>query len=112
MTRPHCPLCGRVSFATTTMYGVRNSCCGLWSWGEAPLVSRETHEARKAAHAAFDTIWKDGMMTRGQAYKALQKKLGMTSEECHMKLMDEYTALKVPQAAFEIRHENDVDVIE
>lgn len=112
MTRPDCPKCGRRSMAFNTKYGVRNSCCDLWSWDGAPLVDRETHEARKAAHAAFDTLWKGGMMSRGEAYRALQRKLGLTADECHMKIMDAETARKVPQAAQEIRQENDVDVIE
>jgi hypothetical protein len=75
-------------------------------------VDRETHEARKAAHAAFDTLWKSGLMSRGAAYRALQGKLGLTADECHMKIMDAATASRVPQAAKEIQQENDVDVIE
>lgn len=98
--------------AVSTRYGTRNSCCGLWSWGGAPLVDRDTHEARKAAHAAFDTIWKDGLMSRSGAYRALQRKLGLTADQCHMKLMSAEMARKVPQAAWDIRQENDVDVIE
>ncbi len=112
MARIRCPKCGAKAHAETTRYGIRNRHCDLWSWGDAPLVNRETHEARKAAHAAFDTLWKSGLMSRGEAYRCLQKKLKLTPDECHMKLMDAATAGLVPQAVMEIQQENDVDVIE
>ena len=32
-----------------TRFGPRDDCCGLWSWGGAPLADAATHAARKAA---------------------------------------------------------------
>jgi hypothetical protein len=42
-----CPKCGRMAVESTTKYGIRSSCCDLWSWDRDPLVDKATHEARK-----------------------------------------------------------------
>lgn len=102
---PICPLCGKEAREARTRYGLRASCCGLWSWDRHPLVSAGTHQARNAAHAAFDALWKGGLISRGQAYSRLGEMLGLTKEQCHMKLMDEATALRVPAAVERIRAE-------
>lgn len=103
--RPICPKCKGVAKETTTRYGLRNQCCDLWSWDRFPLADAKTHEARKAAHAAFDKLWKGKgkVMKRGQAYGALRRELGLTGDECHIKLMDAETAGRVPKAAKRIR---------
>lgn len=85
---PICPRCERISLAQKTKYGVRHSCCGLWSWGGKPLVGAETHEARKAAHAAFDTIWQGGHMSRSYAYEELARRLRISPQECHIAQFD------------------------
>lgn len=97
-----CPACGWPVRSVETRYGTRRSCepCGLWAWGDAPLVDEATHEARKAAHEAFDSLWKTGEMSRGRAYKLLSKKLG---RQAHMKEMSAEEALKVPGWVAEIR---------
>jgi hypothetical protein len=82
-----------------TRYGVRHNCCDLWSWDGAPLVDGETHEARKRAHDAFDTIWKDGRLSRSLAYKILAEKIGLHPKDCHIKLMSAETAGRVPTIA-------------
>lgn len=98
----NCPTCGGVPARTETRYGLRLDCCGLWAWGEHPLADRETHEARKAAHAAFDPLWKSGLLKRGYAYKLLAEAMGMTRDECHMKLMTAEQAQRVPAIAARI----------
>lgn len=47
-----------------------------------------THTARQKAHKHFDEIWKEGYLTRTQAYRALSGFMGLTSEECHIKLFN------------------------
>lgn len=42
-----CPICGSPAEERMTKYGIRSSCCGLWSWDRDPLVDKATHEARK-----------------------------------------------------------------
>lgn len=104
MTRePQCPRCGGTPERSVTRWGIRDKCCGLWSWGGKPLADGETHEARRAAHAAFDTLWKPRRMTRGRAYRLLQAELGLSAQECHMATMDAETALRVPAAVERIK---------
>lgn len=100
---PHCPNCGGIARETVTTFGVRSQCCGLWSWDRYPLVDAETHAARGRAHAAFDPLWRKGGMSRAAAYRALSRELGLTKDECHMKLMDKSTASRVPDACESIR---------
>ena len=97
MKAPKCPRCGGFAVAVETVYGIRHSCCDLWSWGGKPLADEETHRARQAAHAAFDPIWKTGMMPRAEAYRRLAAAMGIPPEKCHMAQMDKTTARRVPQ---------------
>lgn len=103
MTKIMCPKCGLKPVKTMTRFGPRLDCCGLWAWGNHPLVDRETHEARKAAHAAFDPIWRNGLMGRGEAYKTLAQEMGLTRNQCHMKLMTAEQAIRVPAIAENIK---------
>lgn len=101
---PDCPTCGSKARKQETRYGPRYSCCDLYAWGKHPLASPETHRARSAAHAAFDPVWQSGKMTRREAYEALAAALSIPRTDCHMKLMDEETALRVPAIAQELRN--------
>ncbi|WP_157783647.1 zinc-finger-containing protein [Bradyrhizobium liaoningense] len=85
-----------------TQYGVRSSCCGLWSWGDAPLVDAATHEARRKAHEAFDQVWKSGKHTRSEAYRLLARRLNLPMARCHIKLMNAETAARVIGVAAEL----------
>lgn len=100
---PNCPKCGRQPRLTDTQYGWRRECCGLWGWGKnAPLVDRETHQARSYAHKVFDSLWQSGLVSRTRAYALLAEELGIDPADCHMKLMDKNTAQRVPAAAHKI----------
>ncbi len=103
---PICPKCGSEAKAVTTRYGTRHACCDLHSWDGKPLVDQATHDARKAAHDAFDRLWKKGprrLMDRGEAYAELRVELDLSPDECHMSLMPAETALLVPPAVERIR---------
>lgn len=100
---PLCPICGQFATAEKTKYGIRHECCGLHSWGGKPLVDQATHDARRLAHVAFDPLWKEGVMPRKKAYKALAAELGIPRKECHIALMDAATARRVPAAVATIR---------
>jgi hypothetical protein len=65
-------------------------------------VDSETHFARRNAHEAFDPIWKQGKLSRSEAYKRLARVLQMTRKECHIKKMDADTARRVPSVARQI----------
>ena len=98
-----CPTCGGFAVPSNTQWGVRHDCCGLHSWAGAPLQTNEYYRAKCDAHAAFDPLWKSGLMTRNKAYKLLADKMGLHITKCHMKIMDTDTALKVPAAVLEIK---------
>lgn len=91
-----CPVCGNEPIQSETKYGLRNSCCGLWSWGKnEPLVDSRTHAARRAAHESFDQLWKSEKMTRTEAYRWLSGVLGLSKKLCHIKQFDIKTCLLV-----------------
>lgn len=98
-----CPKCGATPKTVHTPYGVKRECCGLWAWGEnAPLVDRETHQARQYAHRVFDSLWQSGLVGRSRAYALLAAELDIDPADCHMKLMDRETAERVPGAVHDI----------
>jgi hypothetical protein len=97
MRIPICPRCGEPATITTTRLGARADCCGLRSWDMKPLVSMETMEARKRAHATFDPIWQTGAMTRSEAYRRLAVTMGMSRTECHISVMNENQARRVAE---------------
>ena len=54
-----------------------------------------TRQARSAAHAVFDPLWKTGSMTRRNAYLWLASKMGMDRDACHIGMMTEEQAWQV-----------------
>lgn len=91
---PVCPTCGNFAKQAPGKFGIKSTCCGLWSWGGKPLVDRETHFNRINAHNVFDKLWKEGYMTRGNAYQWLQQRMGM-QEQPHMAEMSASQCAKV-----------------
>ena len=107
-----CPKCQQPARTVITSYGQRSSCCGLWSWDGAPLVDADTHNARMAAHRAFDSLWQRHGFSRSEAYRLLATRLGIPPRRCHMKQMDAATARRVPLAVMQILQDEDAQVIE
>ena len=54
-------------------------------------ANKETKEARIQAHIAFDSLWKDGSMTRKEAYKWMQKTILLSKEDAHISKFDKET---------------------
>ena len=100
---PKCPTCGHPSLATRTRWGVRYDHCGLWAWGNYPLVDEATHDARRAAHKAFDRTWMFNQMDRREAYRQLALLMGLEPRDCHMKVMTKEQAEKVLTLVGEIK---------
>ena len=53
-------------------------------------VDEKGRKARKEAHAVFDELWKEGYMSRSEAYRWLAKEMGreihfseLSEEECY-----------------------------
>lgn len=67
--------------------------CGCHPGSKRPLGSpadHQTRKARKAAHAAFDPLWRKGPQKefdRTDAYAWLSKKTGIPEEQCHIGMM-------------------------
>ena len=60
------------------------------------LANAELRESKKAAHAAFDTIWKGGGQgARTKAYAWLARTLSIHPEKCHIGMMDVDTCNRV-----------------
>lgn len=51
------------------------------------LANAELRQAKIAAHAAFDGIWR-GKMRRGAAYRWLAAQLGIDARDCHIGMFD------------------------
>lgn len=102
MIAPLCPYCGSTAVLRDSRmiykrsygpiwicpkYPECDSYCGCHKGTKQPLgrlANRELREAKKAAHAVFDRLWKSGEMTRKSAYRWLARKLGMRHYDCHI----------------------------
>jgi hypothetical protein len=49
----------------------------------------DTSDAKNAAHTAFDPIWKNGHMTRSEAYRWLSWKMRTEKLFCHISMFDQ-----------------------
>lgn len=60
--------------------------------GKTPLgtiANKELRELRKICHNNyFDPLWKSGKITRNEAYKFLQRIMGLTAEDCHIAMFN------------------------
>lgn len=52
------------------------------------LANQELRQAKIAAHAVLDPLWKSGSMTRNAAYQWLADQLGIPRSECHVGMFD------------------------
>lgn len=104
---PICPYCGRKAILEndSAIYG-RSYGKQLWLCRNFPrcdayvgchvgtdvplgrMANKELREAKKKAHAAFDSLWRTGKMSRAIAYKWLAEKMGMLLAECHIGMFD------------------------
>lgn len=52
------------------------------------LANAELRRAKMKAHAAFDPLWKSGVLDRHSAYAWLAEVLGVSRADCHIGMMD------------------------
>ncbi|WP_298128442.1 zinc-finger-containing protein [Ferrovum sp.] len=52
------------------------------------LANAELRRARQEAHAAFDVIWTENLMSRAEAYAWLARELGVQVKRCHIGFFD------------------------
>lgn len=67
-------------------YNRRHSRTGTEPLGR--LANRELRAAKMRAHAAFDPLWREGEMTRDEAYSWLARRLGLKPSNCHIGMFD------------------------
>ena len=82
-TNPHCRAFVETMPATELAAGRMSS----------PAVRR----ARVEAHKVFDPLWQPDKSKRTRAYQWLQKKMGLTEAECHIRKFDERQCYRVIQ---------------
>ncbi len=61
------------------------------------LANAELRKAKSLAHREFDPIWRDGGMSRSEAYLFLSQELGIPPKECHIGMFDLAQCAKVSQ---------------
>ena len=69
------------------------------------LASEELRELRKHAHWLFDSIWKNGEMTRRQVYKRLAEVLAIPKTRAHIAMLDEDECRQLI-SSLQLRHTN------
>jgi len=69
--------------------GAYVGCVGKSNKPLGTLANAELRTARKAAHRAFDRIWRDEkILTRVKAYEWLSEKMGKPKKETHIAMFD------------------------
>ncbi len=61
------------------------------------LADKSLRRKRIQAHAAFDRLWADGLMTKRQAYHWLQAKLDLPEQETHIGKFSDFRCEQVIQ---------------
>lgn len=98
---PICPRCGNHAEEVNTKYGIRASCCGLWSWERRPLVDADTHQARRELTPLMQEVAK--ALGQVKAYQQIAKRVGFSSpDQLKVSNMNEATARKVKAAVEDI----------
>jgi ssDNA-binding Zn-finger/Zn-ribbon topoisomerase 1 len=93
-----CPYCGGTLSLKPSRYGRFYGCSGYPACDAtvgahpdgSPLgtpANQPLKDARIAAHASFDRLWKGGG-SRGRAYRFLQSALNLSEDACHIGMFD------------------------
>jgi hypothetical protein len=67
------------------------------------LADADLRHKRIEAHKAFNWLWESGLMTKAQAYKWMQAKLGIRSEHAHIAKFSYYMCDQLIQICNESR---------
>lgn len=65
------------------------------------LADESLRDARIAAHAAFDPVWKEGRLSRPDAYAWLSQAMRIPRERCHIGMMELEECRQVGQLVYE-----------
>ena len=106
----HCPYCGGTAVLrdASYVYGGESSCKRLYVCQHYPscdayvgvhkgtqtpkgtLADGDLRNLRIQAHRMFDMIWKNGILTRKNAYRWIQDKFSLRSDQAHIGNFSEY----------------------
>lgn len=70
------------------------------------LADGDLRHKRIEAHKAFDWMWKSGLMTKAQAYKWMQAKLGISSSQAHIAKFSYYMCDQLISICSEAKRNN------
>lgn len=59
------------------------------------LADKELRGMRNAAHRAFDPLWRNGLMSRSNAYRQLSDYLMIKQSDCHIAMFDQEMCRRV-----------------
>jgi len=74
------------------------------------LADGELRFWKKKAHSFFDSIWRQGTMTRKAAYFWLAKNLGIPKNSCHIGMFDVDQCRRVVDICEQYNQSSEVDV--
>ncbi len=66
------------------------------------LANGDLRNKRIKAHRTFDTIWQSGVMTKEYAYKWMEIKLGLSSNQAHIGMFNESMCDKLIEACNQV----------
>ena len=92
-----------------THYPSCNAYVGVFRNSDVPkgtLADSELRNKRIRAHQSFDAIWKQGIMTRGQAYQWMQHKFSLTKAQAHIGYFSDYMCNELIDACQEVLRNN------
>lgn len=86
-------LCGADMSLQNGKFGTYYSCndwpaCDLTRNSKGSWSDKRTRDARFMAHLSFDVLWKEGALTRSEAYAWLSREMGISPKKCHIALMN------------------------
>jgi len=102
-----CPECGARMVLRNSRFGLFFGCTkypecrathGAHQDLGVPLgvpADKETKQWRVKAHEAFDTLWKNGRMSRTKAYEWMRGAMGLSEEEAHIGMFDKETCVRL-----------------
>ena len=91
----NCPNHKKPMIRRLTQYGPMHICtfnnCDMMKWGDGPETTpadSDTRGMRHVTHGVFDKLWRDGHMTRAQAYEFLSSHLKILPCLTHIGIFD------------------------
>lgn len=121
--QPKCPYCGELAVLTDSAEVYRGKSYGnIWlcrpcqAWVGVHktdpynrplgrLANKLLRVWKMRAHEAFDPLWKNKVMRRGEAYAWLSKQLELDKDDCHIGMFDVDMCKKVVMVCSESRRE-------